>query len=258
MRKLILMLTLLVFSISCAVAEGVEPATTDMPTITMIGGADGPTDITISEMSDAEESTTIGIIGGADGPTVIMIGGADGPTDINITDMADELILLLLNECAAQLHELSGDEVLLNAMTTNEDIRQLVATFHEDSRNGIVSWQQITNTDLLLSTFGEEMDGLSDAAQEYLNQRVFSASYLSAVLSSMHGVNAVAATSLLNISQPFTMDLPTAMYIAKCENDTGMAMGIWNNGDGIVLVTASFVPNISSFEENNSLAGLFR
>lgn len=257
MRKLILILTLLVFSISCAVAEGVEPATTDMPTITMIGGADGPTDITISEASDAEESTTIGIIGGVDGPTV-MIGGADGPTEINITELAEELIPLLLNECAAQLHELSGDSVLLNAMTTNEDIRQIVAIFHEDSQNGIVSWHQVTNIDLLLSTFGEEMDGLSDAAQEYLNQRVFSASYLSAVLSSMHGVNAVAATSLLNISQPFTMDLPTAMYIAKCENDTGMAMGIWNNGDGIVLVTASFVPNISSFEENNSLAGLFR
>ena len=80
MRKLILILTLLVFSISCAVAEGVEPATTDMPTITMIGGADGPTDITISEASDAEESTTIGIIGGVDGPTV-MIGGADGSDD---------------------------------------------------------------------------------------------------------------------------------------------------------------------------------
>lgn len=190
-----------------------------------------------------------------------IIGGADGPTEIIISDClasSDEQIPLLLDECAMQLHQLSGDQVLLNAMTTNEDIRQLVATFHEDSQNGIVSWHQVSNTDLLLSTFGEEMDGLSDAAQEYLNQRVFSASYLSAVLSSMHGVNAVAATSLLNISQLFTMDLPTAMYIAKCENDTGMAMGIWNNGDGIVLVTASFVPNISSFEENNSLAGLFR
>ncbi len=224
MRKFISVLFLMVFTIACAMAESTDPA--------------------------AFETTSTDII-----------GGADGPTEIHVTDClasSDDMIQILLDECAVQLHELSGDQVLLDAMTTSEEIRQIVATFHEDSGNGIASWNQITDTDLLLATFGEEMDNLSERAQAYLNQRVFNASYLSTVLSSMHGVNMLAATSLLNVCQPLAVDLPTAIYIALLGNDTGMVMGVWNNGDGIVLVTASFVPNISSFEKNNSLARLFR
>lgn len=224
MRKFISVLLIFVFAITCAAAESVDPAAPDTASTAMIGGADGPTEILITDCLAS----------------------------------SDDMIQILLDECVVQLHELSGDQVLLDAMTTGEEIRQIVATFHEDSQNGIVSWKQVTDTDLILSTFGDEMDGLSDAAQAYLHQRVFSASFLSSVLSSMHGVNALAATSLLNVCQPLAADLPTAMYIAKFENDTGMVMGIWNNGDGVILVTASFVPSISSFEENNSLAGLFR
>lgn len=218
MRKLISVLVLFVLSITCAAAEGTAPAVT--------------------------------IIGGADGPTAIFVG-TDGPT----AELTDGSVPLLLNECAAQLHALSGDQVLLDALTDSEEIRRIAAAFHEDSRNGIVSWRRINDAELLSALAGE-MDGLSDAARAYLDQRVFSASFLSAMISSKHGANALAAASLLNVCRPLTADLSTAMYLARCENDTGMAMGVWNNGDGIVLVTASFVPDIGSLEENTGLADL--
>lgn len=224
MKKFISVLLLFVFAITCAFAEGVDLA--------------------------ASETTSADIIGGADEPTGIFV--TDYPAS------SDDMIRILLDECAVQLHELSGDQVLLDAMTTNEEARQIVAAFHEGSENGIVSWDQITDTDLLIATYCEEMGDLSGTAQAYLNQRVFSASFLASLLASRHDVNALAATSLLNVCQPLEADLPSAMYIARFENGTGMVMDIWNNGDGIILVTASFVPDISAFEESSSLAVLLR
>ncbi len=205
----------------------------------------------------AADPSVIGIIGGADGPTALLIG-TGGPNDAPIAQSNEELIPILLDECAAQLHELSGEPAILDTMTSDEDTRQIVAVFHADSENGIVSWNPITNTALLTSILGTGMDGLSTAARSYMEQRIFSASFLSSLLSSMQGVNALAASSLVNICRPLSADLPSSLYIARCENSTGIIMGIWNNGDGIVLVTASFVPNISSFDGNDRLGELFR
>lgn len=231
MHKLILILILFIFPISCASAEETDPPELD--------------------------PSTIGIIGEADGPTAILIGKGS-PIETSIADLEEKLIPILLDECTAQLHELSGEPVILDTMTSDENTRQIAAAFHADSENGIVSWNRITNTDLLTSILGTRMDGLSVTARSYMEQRFYSASFLSSILSSMQGVNALAASSLVSICRPLSVDLPSSLYIAKCENGTGIIMGIWNNGDGIVLVTASFVPSISSFEESDRLGGLFR
>ena len=162
----------------------------------------------------------------------------------------------LFTDCVSRLCELSCDREYIRRMTASDEIIAVLDGFREDARNGSAPARRLTDTDALLCAFGGDVNALSVAARENLNQRLFSAPFLAAQVASRMGVNALAATSLLNVCLPLDKDLPNALYYAPCENDTGVIMGIWNDGNGMALVTASFVPNVSALDAG--LAALYQ
>lgn len=202
-----------------------------------------------SEEKNNIEPYSIGIIGGVDGPTAIFIG----PNDYESEDVTEELI----NGCSMQLNLLSGDQEYVRLLTGNSEIAQIIDGFHADSQNGIISWKQITDTDALFSAIGTDIGSLSEAAQRNLGQRMYSASYLASMLAAQQGSIVLAATASLNICYPVNLDIPSALYIGEYGNDTGMIMGVWNNGDGMILLTASFAPGIGGSEVLDELVELF-
>ena len=183
--------------------------------------------------------------------TVVMLVSVSFAASAEETDM----IPSLLQECIDGLNELAGDEAYLSAMVgLNEEALQTAATYKENTSNGYISWEELPFGDLMLTELKSQvdLDAMSEAGRKRLCASMYSASLLgNMIISDAAKIDMVLVNSVINFRKLVDADLPSSIYLATCENNTGIIMGIWNNGNGQASVTACFIPTADFFDSHD-------
>ncbi len=199
-------------------------------------------------------SGTVGIIGGADGPVSVMLSTeADGSTR-------------MIDNAAAHLQQLTGDAYALSQakmLFTIDGVEELLERYDAVSGTAPIARYELSALrDSLKEVFPEFPAPQTEAGREALSQQLNSAATMASLFYSYEGNTAAAAISdVLSYRTICPAISESCLYLLEYENGVGIVVGIWNDGYGLCMVTASFVPNAglplqAMMEEINGDSGI--
>lgn len=186
----------------------------------------------------SSNNNTIGVIGGSDGPASVLLSG-EAVDPVPITD-----------DAAMHLQQLTHDEyTLLQAklLTSVDGVDALLDRYAATNGTVPIARYELSGLrDTLKDVIAEFPAPQTEAGQELFSQQLSNAATVAGLFNSYEGNTAAAViSSVLFYHTICTLTLESSMYLLEYENGVGIIVGIWNDGTGLCLVTATFVPNAS-------------
>ena len=184
-----------------------------------------------------------------------IIGGADAPTEIVVTDTidvndfyVDEAIKLI-----TESGKLAGDKDFISLYTTNDEMTEKVLAlgtvdFNKPKDIYYLSAdreQIIANLEALAKTEGVDFSEMGDVWVEHILKR-FNFSTLASLVNSSYGAENLAALTILTNSRGYIMpkDFKNnfALFV-QYEGDYSAIVSFSEFGDGVISANMSFVKN---------------
>ena len=184
-----------------------------------------------------------------------IIGGADAPTEIVVTDTidvndfyVDEAIKLI-----TESGKLAGDKDFISLYTTNDEMTEKVLAlgtvdFNKPKDIYYLSAdreQIIANLEALAKTEGVDFSEMGDVWVEHILKR-FNFSTLASLINSSYGAENLAALTILTNSRGYIMpkDFKNnfALFV-QYEADYSAIVSFSKFGDGVISANMSFVKN---------------
>ena len=184
-----------------------------------------------------------------------IIGGADAPTEIVVTDTidvndfyVDEAIKLI-----TESGKLAGDKDFISLYTTNDEMTEKVLAlgtvdFNKPKDIYYLSAdreQIIVNLEALAKTEGVDFSEMGDVWVEHILKR-FNFSTLASLINSSYGAENLAALTILTNSRGYIMpkDFKNnfALFV-QYEGDYSAIVSFSEFGDGVISANMSFVKN---------------
>ena len=184
-----------------------------------------------------------------------IIGGADAPTEIVVTDTidvndfyVDEAIKLI-----TESGKLAGDKDFISLYTTNDEMTEKVLAlgtvdFNKPKDIYYLSAdreQIIANLEALAKTEGVDFSEMGDVWVEHILKR-FNFSTLASLINSSYGAENLAALTILTNSRGYIMpkDFKNnfALFV-QYEGDYSAIVSFSKFGDGVISANMSFVKN---------------
>ena len=184
-----------------------------------------------------------------------IIGGADAPTEIVVTDTidvndfyVDEAIKLI-----TESGKLAGDKDFISLYTTNDEMTEKVLAlgtvdFNKPKDIYFLSAdheQIIANLEALAKTEGVDFSEMGDVWVEHILKR-FNFSTLASLINASYGAENLAALTILTNSRGYIMpkDFKNnfALFV-QYEGDYSAIVSFSEFGDGVISANMSFVKN---------------
>ena len=192
---------------------------------------------------------------GNEEPVGTIIGGADAPTEIVVTDTikvddfyVDEAIKLI-----TESGKLASDKDFISVYTTNDEMTEKVLAlgtvdFNKPKDIYYLSAdreQIIVNLEALAKTEGVDFSEMGDVWVEHILKR-FNFSTLASLINSSYGAENLAALTILTNSRGYIMpkDFKNnfALFV-QYEGDYSAIVSFSKFGDGVISANMSFVKN---------------
>lgn len=184
-----------------------------------------------------------------------IIGGADAPTEIVVTDIidvndfyVDEAIKLI-----TESGKLAGDKDFISLYTTNDEMTEKVLAlgtvdFNKPKDIYFLSAdreQIIANLEALAKTEGVDFSEMGDVWVEHILKR-FNFSTLASLINASYGAENLAALTILTNSRGYIMPKNFknnfALFV-QYEGDYSAIVSFSKFGDGVISANMSFVKN---------------
>lgn len=162
----------------------------------------------------------------------------------------------VIGKAAKDVISLACDKTYMAMMGTDGDVTKAASAFAALDGMQPVNMFELKNVGTMLENVLSEVPDLSDAAVRQTKQRMYSGSFIASLVNSRMGVYTLAATSMLVFSSMYSLDLPSCVYVIEYENDMGVVVGIWNNGEGINIVNAALVSSVSLLKNDSQLSSM--
>lgn len=205
-----------------------------------------------------DENTSIGIIGGADGPTSItvgenttVIGGADTPTQITVINIkkVDDFYIDESLKLIAEAAEIAADKEFISYYTSNDEITNKI------SELGAVDYSKPTKIYYMSANREQIINNIKAASDEILEvfdiEKLFKLnkvdfSHIASMINSSYGTENLAALTILTNSKGYVMPEDFADDFALYfEYNKGYSalVSFSKFGDGVIKATMNFVNN---------------
>jgi len=210
--------------------------------------------VTITRVYSAQTAQYREDIGNEE-PFENIIGGADAPTEIVVTDTI-EVDDFYVNEAIKLITDsgkLAGDKAFISLYTTNDEMTEkiLVLSTVDFNKPKAIYYlsadreQIIANLEALGKTEGVDFSEMGDVWVEHILKK-FNFSTLASLINSSYGAENLAALTILTNSRGYIMpkDFKNnfALFV-QYEGDYSAIVSFSKFGDGVISANMSFVKN---------------
>jgi len=193
------------------------------------------------------DNTSIGIIGGADGPTKIVVSENIGSSDIHIDEFYFEEAIKLISESA----ELAADEEFIKLYTPDKEVAQIISEVGKGNYNKPVTVFYISADrnkiieNLKTLTDDKTIEMLKQPKYEKLWKKL-NFSTLAGLINSSYGSEMVAALTILannrGYVKPEDFENDFALYLLY-NGGYSAIVSFFEYGDEVISSNMSFVKN---------------
>jgi len=215
-----------------------------------------------------DENTSIGIIGGADGPTSIfiseepsVIGGTDAPTEIYIADdvEVDDFYIDEALGLAKNAGTLASDATFVSMYTAEGEVKDAIENIGKVDYSKPAEMYYISfNPDKTIEYYKQMLEATGEEAEidfeKVLSYNRFNLTYFANMMNARYGAKSVAAAAILSNYKGYVMPKDfkndVGIYL-KYDSDFSVLVAFTEIGDGVIEARLQLVKN---GEENDILS----